>query len=596
MAERNIFDALTDENENFDFDDGQSDISVGDLDLDPDDTDYSVTVNDNSSTEESSGEDETTESRNNNPRSRPRSRADPSTSPGAGDAGNSGWSFDCSNAGSNVREFFEPTGPTFEIGLDPEPIEFFLQLIPDTFFETLCEQTNIYAIQREKDPTWTEEKSKWKPTSVPELKAYVAILMFMGVCELPNYRLYWSEDMCFNQQFVSQIMTRNRYEELSRYIHIADRTLNPPRNEDGHDVLHKVRPIINLVNKTWPKSMHLSKNIAIDEAMVKYKGRCHFLQYLPAKPVKWGLKVWALCDSSNYYMASMNVYTGKRNDLEGVPLDITLTGLGEKVVCTLVKPYLQKFHVVYMDNYFTSLPLFEYLYSENTYACGTIQSTRKGLPITLKNKKVVKKPRDIVKMMKDDTQVVAWFDKRKVMVATTAHGSDDGTVLRRRSGAEYARPIAIEQYSKYYSGVDKADQLRSYYGISVKCVKWWKYLFFFCLDVSVVNAYILYLAYRSSVPGPHKKPMTHLEFNISVMKRLANNFSSRKRLGRPLKRQPIHQISKITTKRGQRDCAQCKRANRKTKTGKPIQTTQQCISCNVGLCKGCFAAFHGQNQ
>ena len=48
--------------------------------------------------------------------------------------------------------------------------------------------------------------------------------------------------------------------------------------------------------------------------MVKYKGRCHFLQYMPAKPTKWGLKVWPICDSSSYMM-NMNVHTGKQNDL-----------------------------------------------------------------------------------------------------------------------------------------------------------------------------------------------------------------------------------------------------------------------------------------
>ena len=39
----------------------------------------------------------------------------------------------------------------------------------------------------------------------------------------------------------------------------------------------------------------------------------------------------------------------------------------------------------------------------------------------MKKKNVVKKSGDIVRMMKGNIQVVAWHDKRKVMVATTGH-------------------------------------------------------------------------------------------------------------------------------------------------------------------------------
>jgi len=161
-------------------------------------------------------------------------------------------------------EFAEPTGPTFDLGIDGAPIDFFLYLIPDSFFETLCEQTNLYAHQREqqKDSNWTEERSKWKLT-VEELKGYMAIVMYMGICELPNYRLYWS-DSDLNQPFVSNIMIQNRYEDLSGYLHMADSTRNPHRGQDGHDVLHKVGPILNVVKETWAESMNLSKNLSVD--------------------------------------------------------------------------------------------------------------------------------------------------------------------------------------------------------------------------------------------------------------------------------------------------------------------------------------------
>ena len=41
---------------------------------------------------------------------------------------------------------------------------------------------------------------------------------------------------------------------------------------------------------------------------------------------------------------------------------------------------LDKDHVVVMDNYFTSVPLFMELLERSTYACGTVRSNRKYLP------------------------------------------------------------------------------------------------------------------------------------------------------------------------------------------------------------------------
>ena len=51
--------------------------------------------------------------------------------------------------------------------------------------------------------------------------------------------------------------------------------------------------------------------MTVNEAMIKFKGRCEFLQYLPAKPTKWGIKVWACCTASTYYMLYYSVQTGK---------------------------------------------------------------------------------------------------------------------------------------------------------------------------------------------------------------------------------------------------------------------------------------------
>ena len=45
--------------------------------------------------------------------------------------------------------------------------------------------------------------------------------------------------------------------------------------------------------------------------MIGFKGRLGFIQYMPKKPTKWGLKAFVLADAHTGYMYSWHLYTGK---------------------------------------------------------------------------------------------------------------------------------------------------------------------------------------------------------------------------------------------------------------------------------------------
>ena len=70
------------------------------------------------------------------------------------------------------------------------------------------------------------------------------------------------------------------------------------------------------------------------------------------------------------------------------------------------------------------------------------------------------------------------------------------TISRRQKvgGVEtIQKPTMISQINEFMGGVDKSDQLITYYGFYHHSKKWWKLVFFFHLvDVSLVNAYLTY--------------------------------------------------------------------------------------------------------
>ena len=72
-------------------------------------------------------------------------------------------------------------------------------------------------------------------------------------------------------------------------------------------------------------------------------------------------------------------------------------------------------------------------------------------------------------------------------------------------------------------GVDLFDAQRKTYSCSRKSKKWWLRLFYFLVDASVTNAYILY----KETPGT--KPLTLKEFLLQLREYLIGCSNSRKR-------------------------------------------------------------------
>lgn len=202
----------------------------------------------------------------------------------------------------------------------------------------------------------------------------------MGINSLPQLALYWSSDDYFGNQGIKKVMAKNRYEEISCYLYFSDSSVEPARGTPGFDRLYKIRPIFNSILGNCQTKFKPTKNLSVDEGMIGFKGRLSFRQYMPAKPTKYGIKVWMAADSSHGYVLNFDVYLGKEAD--GRRRNY---GLGYDVVTKLITPFMNRNHHVFFDNFFTSTKLLEDLKATDTYACGTVRCNRKDLPACAKN-------------------------------------------------------------------------------------------------------------------------------------------------------------------------------------------------------------------
>ena len=82
-------------------------------------------------------------------------------------------------------------------------------------------------------------------------------------------------------------------------------------------------------------------------------------------------------------------------------------------------------------------------------------------------------------------------------------------------------PVLVE-YTTHMRGVDVSDQLRASYSCQVRSHKWWHRIFYFLLDLTVINMYIYYLACveKFNVRRVPVTPMTHLQFKKGLREAL----------------------------------------------------------------------------
>ncbi len=77
------------------------------------------------------------------------------------------------------------------------------------------------------------------------------------------------------------------------------------------------------------------------------------------------------------------------------------------------------------------------------------------------------------------------------------------------------KPKVVEDYNQYMLGVDKLDQLASYYSFLHKSVKWWRKVFFWCVEVTVVNSYIIH---KEQAQKCGEQVTTHLGYRRQLIK------------------------------------------------------------------------------
>ena len=275
--------------------------------------------------------------------------------------------------------FTQQPGPTIPLGSDSEPHEFYQLFVDDALLQMLVNGTNEYARSRIDEMSRTgklEEKSRWrrwKDTTLDELKKVLAVVVNMGIIQVPELEMYWKTAWESNIPFFHDVLSRNRFEEIFWMLHLPlSTTATQPR-------LTKIKPFLEYLLVRFRGAFYPARELSADETMIGFKGRVGFCQYCPMKPTKWGLKAFVLTDSATGYVLDIIPYTEgeTRAYLSNCRTDLPFPA---KIVMAISEKYLDKGHHIFADRFYASVPLVEELEARQTGYTGTLVQNRQRLP------------------------------------------------------------------------------------------------------------------------------------------------------------------------------------------------------------------------
>lgn len=376
--------------------------------------------------------------------------------------------------------FTAVSGINIDFPIDTQPISIFSQFLTNEVIDLMVTETNRYAkqflIQSQLKPN--SRAHHWMQTNDIEMKKFLGLLLMMGLVNKPCIADYWSTDPVIATPLVSSIMPRDRFELILKFWHFSDNDACP-----RGDRLFKLRNICDMLVSRFQSAYIPSKELSIDEPMVLWRGQLISRQYIPGKRHKYGVKLYLLRDVSGYVWNTL-IYCGKDDISSGLRHS-------EAVVMKLMQNRLDCGHKLYVNNFYTSVPLAVELLKRKTLLCGTLRRNRKYLPSKVLSSKIGKG--QCIRRRKGRVMVLKWHDSRDVMMLSTFHSGNMVTSGNKNQKAKKViRPDCVISYNKSMCGVNCRDQTTSYYPPLRTRLRWYRKVVLHFIDMALANAYSLY--------------------------------------------------------------------------------------------------------
>ena len=326
----------------------------------------------------------------------------------------------------NSFSFRSDHGAKFTVEDKENPVEYFEKFFDEEVIAYLVTEANRFAAQfrDENEETLSPQSRarKWYDTSTNEMKVFIGLLILQGIDSKVENSMYFSSRESIGSPFFRKIMSGRRFDLLHKFLHLVnnDTVTDGPGRKTA-----KIKPFIDLILKKFMKNYIPNQKISIDESLLGWKGNLSWVQYIPAKHKRFGMKFFELCESSTGYIWNFFIYAGSDTTYMEKYMDSPVTS---RIVFSLMDPLLGKGYCLYTDNFYMSPALADKLVDNETDTVGTVRVTRKDIPAKIKGTKLRKG--EIVAAYQKKSALLKWKDKKDVCILSTLH---DGSMINVKS-------------------------------------------------------------------------------------------------------------------------------------------------------------------
>ena len=152
----------------------------------------------------------------------------------------------------------------------------------------------------------------WKPATAYDIYTFFSLLLMMGVTHMPSYAMYWKKDAACSGPplFCKGVMSRDRFQSMMKFLRFSS-----VQHVVKNVFSTRIEPYLEMLRERCQWIMRPKENIAVDEALILWKGRLSFRQFIKTKRSRFGIKVFLLCPADttwNGYSWNFKIYYGKK--------------------------------------------------------------------------------------------------------------------------------------------------------------------------------------------------------------------------------------------------------------------------------------------
>lgn len=380
---------------------------------------------------------------------------------------------------------FKPEHPGIQVdvGDDFDELAALMLFMDDDIWNTIARETNRYYHNR---VSGKEILGGHKDVTPAEARAYIGILVLLGLNPPSNIRTPWKRDSTFRIDTISNAMSFRRFIHIHNNFHLVDNATLPDKDTIAYKTC-RVQPLLGpLQEKCRSVYKAATRYLSIDEGSLGWKGHCAMRVYNPNKPHKYHIKFYKLVETATGYLSNFIVHDTTPRTVDEVVLTLL-----DKSPC---KPF--EGYSVVTDRFYTSPDLYWHLRTKLGYeTTGTCLPNRHQFPDRLKVGK--KKPKDNIESvaaMNGDAKLTAmrWTDSKDVYMLSTEATARRVECTAQRGRVTVTKPEMVPLYNKQMGGVDLNDYLESKYSPCRAAKKMWRKLAVYLISTAVTNAYIIH--------------------------------------------------------------------------------------------------------